>query len=254
LLQALIACAHAQMFGALLRSLQITTDQVTGVYWDLQTNNDGPIGAASLASDYLAELGDLIGNDGVAAARGARDQAEMFADKAIAEWVRSMTTLAEDPTTATALFVPREQAMMLARELERAARRLDLRGQIAEVLRRRASFQHRSAAAAQKPVMIVEQAINNFVHLLGYDRLPPDKRPEVPRGTRRIFAPRVPVSGLPPLGPRPTPYGLNFEVDWMMAMQLSIEANAQDAGSGTIDVAANERLGAIIARLDGAGR
>jgi hypothetical protein len=251
-LQALVTCARAQMFGALLRSLQVTADQITGVYWDLQTRSDGPIGEASLESDYMNELGDLLGDTAVAASAGARDRSEMFADMAIAEWGRGMTSLAEDPTTISALLVPREQAMVLVRELERAARRLDLRDMIAGALRNRASFQNRSAAAAQKPVMIVEQAINNFVHLLGYDRLPPDKRPEAPRGQRRIFAPRAPVSSLPPLGPRSTPYGLNFEIDWMTAVQLTVAANAQDAGSGTIDVAANERLGAIITRLEGA--
>jgi hypothetical protein len=250
-LQSLVACARAQMFGALLRSLQVTTDQITGVYWDLQTSSDGPIGVTSLESDYAAELGDLLGEAPVAT-QGARDRPEMFADMAIAEWARGMTALAEDPATAAALHVPREQMMLLVRELERAARRQDLRGLIAAALRDRASFQNRGAAAAQKPVMIVEEMVNNFVHLLGFDQLPPDRRPEAPRGTRRIFAPRPPVSGLPRLGPTPTPYGLNFEVDWMTAIRLTFEANAQDAGSGTIDVAANERLGAIISRLEGA--
>jgi hypothetical protein len=55
--------------------------------------------------------------------------------------------------------------MTLAREPRRGAP-ADLRGLIAEALRQRASFQNRNAAGAQKPVMIVEQAINNFVHLL----------------------------------------------------------------------------------------
>ena len=249
-LQALIACARAQMFGALLRALQVNTDQITGVYWDLQTGNEAPIGAANLESDYARELGNLLGDAPISSV-GARDRSEMFADMAIAEWGRCMTALAEDVATPTALQVPREQTMILVGELERAARRLDLRGTIAEALRQRASFQNRNATAAQKPIMIAEQAINNFVHLLGYDRLPYDKRPEVPRGTRRIFGPRPPVNGLPVLGPTPTPYGFNFELDWMTAVRLLFEDNAQDAGSGTVDIIANERLGAIIARLQG---
>jgi hypothetical protein len=142
--------------------------------------------------------------------------------------------------------------MILVRELERAAHRLDLRGQIAAALRERASFQNRGAASAQKPVMIVEQAINNFVYMMGYDRLPPEQRPDTPRGTRRIFAPREPISGLPPLGPTPTPYGLNFEIDWMTAIRLTFEMNAQDSGLGMIDIESNEQLRAIITRLEGA--
>jgi hypothetical protein len=60
------------------------------------------------------------------------------------------------------------------------------------------------------------------------------------------------VNGLPQLGPTPTPYGLNFEIDWMTGFRLIVEENAQDTGSGQIDIAANERLGAIIVHLDGA--
>jgi hypothetical protein len=251
LVQALVACAKAQMFGALLRALQVTSDQVTGVYWDLQTSSEVPIGAANVESDYADALGDLLGEP-AAATQGTRDRSDMFADMALAEWASGMAAIAEDAATATALRVPREQAMILVRELERAARRQDLRGLIAATLRDRAGFHNRAAAAAQKPVMIVEQAINNFVHVLGFDRLPPDKRPEAPRGTRRIFAPRPAVNGLPKLGPTPAPYGLNFEVDWMTAISQTIEANAQHTGSSTIDIAANEQLGAIITRLEGA--
>ena len=212
LLQALVACAKAQMFGALLRALQVTSDQITGVYWDLQTSSEVPIGAANLESDYADALGDLLGEP-AAATQGTRDRSEMFADMALAEWARGMAAIAEDAATATALRLPREQAIILVRELERAARRQDLRSLIAVTLRERASFHNRAAAAAQKPVLIVEQTVNNFVHLLGFDQLPPDRRPEAPRGTRRIFAPRPAVNGLPQLGPTPAPYGLNFEVE-----------------------------------------
>lgn len=250
-LQSLVACARAQMFGALLRSLQVTTDQITGVYWDLQSRPEGPIGTVSLTDDYRNQLGDLLGDGDDSAAGGVRDRAELFAGMAIAEWVSGMTAFAEDPATPAAMHVPRDQVVLLVREIERAARRLNLRDQIAAALRQRASFQQKNTAAARKPVLIVEQMINNFVHQLGFDQLPPDKRPEVRSGTRRIFAPRPPVNGQPALGLTPAPYGLNFEVDWMTAAQAVFEANAQDAGSGTIDIAANERLSAIIARLDG---
>ena len=251
-LQSLVACGRAQMFGALLRSLQVNTDQMTGVYWDLQTSGDGPIGTTSLESDYAAELGDFLG-DTIGVNAGARDRAEMFADMAIAEWARGMAALAEDAVTAAALQVPHDRAIILIREIERAARRLGLRDQIAVSLREKASFQNRGAAAAQKPVMIVEQIINDFVYRLGFDKLQPDKRPEVPRGNRRIFAPHPAVKGFPQLGARPAPYGLNFEVDWMTALRLTFEANAQDAGSGTIDIVANEKLGTIIQRLEATG-
>jgi len=64
----------------------------------------------------------------------------------------------------------------------------ELRQEIAAGLRKHASFLHRSASAARKPVMIIEEAINNFVFMLGYDRMTAAQRPEVPRAGRRIQA------------------------------------------------------------------
>ena len=50
------------------------TDSV-GVYWDLQTGNEAPIGTASLESDYARELGNLLG-DATISSVGARDRSE----------------------------------------------------------------------------------------------------------------------------------------------------------------------------------
>ena len=254
LVDALVACAQAQMFGPLLRALQVTQDQVTSVYWRMESEPD----------DTPVPIGTLAGPGGydnvprrrqkpapAAAAPPARHRFDRLADLAIGDWTQSMQSFAEGHDVEHAFRVPREQALVLVGEIARAARRLDLRGTIAQGLHARASFQHRSAAAAQKPVIVIEQAINNFVHMLGYDRLAPDKRPKTSNASRSIFAPRPPVSGLPALGPQPAPYDRTFHVDWMTAIACTMEDNVQDPGSGKIDIAQNAALGKILQRLEG---
>jgi hypothetical protein len=255
LVRALLACVQVQMFGPLLRALQVTQDQVTSVYWRMQSEPDDtpvPIGTVSNATDY-GELGDLLDDPApTAAALPARHRFDRLADLAIGDWTQGMQSFAEGHDVERTFHIPREQALVLVGEIARAARRLDLRETIAQELHARASFQQRSAAAAQKPVIIIEQAINSFVHVLGYDRLPPDKRPKTPNGNRTIFASRSLVSGLPPLGAQPAPYDRTFHVDWMTAIAHVMEENVQDVGSGTIDIAQNAALGKILQRLESA--
>jgi hypothetical protein len=248
LLPRLYACREAQMFGLLLRGLQVTPDQVTSVYWRMQSEPDDeavPIGAVAGDDDL-----DLPAWLRPTAATKTRDRFDRLADLALADWHEGMRAFAEAPEIEPAFRLPRDQALVLIGELERAARRLDLRGQIARALHARASFLQRSAAAAQKPVIVIERTINNFVYMLGYDRLPAAERPKTLTGTRTIFAPRPPVRGLPPLEDRATPYDKTFQNDWMAAIAWTMEENVQDAGSRKIDIAQNAALGQILTRLN----
>ena len=257
--RALVACAQAQMFGPFLRALQVTSDQMASVYWRLQSEPEdtAPIGTVSLADDYMGELGDFFGTPAPVAANGrgdapaaARDRFEKLADLALSEWSDTMQAVADDGATPLVFKVPREQAATIVGEMWAAARRQGLRHRIAEDLRTRAGFQHRSAGAAQKPVILIESAINGFVHQLGFDRLPPAERPKIPNGSRTVFAPRAPVSGLPALGATPSPYDRTFHVDWMSALARTFEDNVADPGSSGLDIAANDALGKMLVRLE----
>ena len=180
----------------------------------------------------------------------ARDRFDRFADLALAEWHRQLLALAESPATATAFHVPREQAATLVNEIMTAARRLDLRERIAEDLRDRASFQHRSPAAAQKPIMLVEAGINGFVYRLDFERVPLDRRPRPQGSDRPVFAPRPPLQGPPVLGETAAAYDYAFHVDWIVAMARLFEDNVQDPAASGLDIPANEALGTFIRRLE----
>lgn len=257
--RALLACAQAQMFGPLLRQMQVTQDLVSSVYWELQSKADdapAPIGTLGSRSDYLSALGGLLDDEPAAAPAAAapppRDRFDRFADLALAEWNRQLQALADDPATPAAFHLPREQAATLVNEVMTAARRLLLRDRIAGDLRVRASFQHRNPGAAQKPIMLVEEGINGFVHRLDFDRLPPDQRPRPGGSERAVFAPRPPVQGQPALGDTPAPYDYQFHVDWIVAIARLFEDNVQDPSASGLDIEANAALGALLRRLEAA--
>ena len=255
--RALLACAQRQMFGPLIRQMQVTQDLVSSVYWDLQSKADDvpmPIGTVATGHDYRSALGGLLDDDDdvPTAAPQARDRFDRFADLAMAEWYRQLQALADDPATPAVYHLPREQAATLVNEVMTAARRLLLRDRIAADLRTRASFQHRSPGAAQKPIMLVEAGINGFVHMLDFDRLPLDRRPRPAGSERAVFTPRAALQGPPELGAVAAPYDYTFHIDWIVAAARLFEDNVQDPAASGLDIAANAALGTLLQRLEAA--
>ena len=249
--RALLACVEAQMFGPLLRQMQMSADAISSVYWDLQSRADAdpaPVGTIGARSAYMSALGGLLDEpEAEPPSQQARDRFERLAGLALAEWERQLQVLADDPATLGAFRLPRESAALLTQALMTAARRVALRERIAQDLRARASFQPRSTAGAQKPVMLVEAGINGFVHQLDFDRAPEAGRPR--NGDRAIFATRAPLQGPPVLGREAAPYDVTFHVDWILAMARLFEDNVQDPAAAGLDVGANEKLGGLLQQL-----
>jgi hypothetical protein len=250
--RALVRCAEAQMFGALLRALQVTSDQMLDVWWRLQSEPEhaAPIGVASLGADYGGELGITIDDDTDGARSLARDRFEHFADLAIAAWTETMNAFAEETRADGPYRIPREQAATLVGEIGAAARRLGLRTQLADRLRKRAVFQNRSSAAPQIPVIIAESTINTFITMLGYDTVAPEKRPRTVNGSRLIFAPRPAVIGAPSLAAEATAYDRIFHIDWMIALGETFRENVRNPSSTGLDLHANAALGQILQNLE----
>jgi len=248
--RALVACAAAQGFGRLIRSLQVTREELTSAWWRMQTEpeEEAPLGARAGEEDYLAELGDLVAPAAAEAPR-ARDAFERYAEMAVAEWLEKMHRAAADPAMAEQLRLPREAAAALVAQIGAGARRTGLARRIAERLRAAASYRQKLSESASRPVMVAEGLVNGFVHTLGYADIPPAERPRAGRTERPVFAPRPPVEGLPRLGAQPEPYDKQFHVDWISAFARLAEENVTVPGGEAVDVVQNARLGRILGAL-----
>jgi hypothetical protein len=256
----LVDCARMQRFGALLRALQITTEEIAAIQWQMETEPDDepmPIGTISVQDDYEKDLDEIFGDTIVAekpARTAPRDRFERFTDLVLGAWdEKRLQAFASDPATHTAFRLPPEQAAILVGQLSTAARRVDLRSQIAEALRQRAIFGGRVSAGKRKAELVLEETINNFAVYLGFDQVVETRRPQA-RDGRRIFAARAPISGLPPLGPTPVPYDFTFQTDWMRAFAQLMEDNVADPAAQEVDSETNDALGALIKRLAAGAR
>lgn len=251
--RALVACAAAQVFGRLIRNLQVTPEELTSAWWRMQTEPDeeAPVGARAGEEDYLAELGDLV----APAAQGehrARDAFERYADMAVGEWMEKMHHAAAEPEMSEQLKLPRDAAAALVAQIGAGARRTGLSARIAQRLREAASYRQKLSESASKPVMVAEGLVNRFVHTLGYADVAPEARPRAGRTDRPVFAPRPPVNGMPHLAAQPEAYDKQFHVDWISAFSRLAEENVTAPGGLEIDVAQNERLGKILGVLGAA--
>lgn len=248
--RALVACAAAQGFGRLIRSLQVTPEELTSAWWRMQTapDEEAPVGARAGEEDYLAELGDLVAPMAQGEHR-ARDAVERYADMAVAEWMEKMHRAAADPEMTEQLKLPRDAAAALVAQLGAGARRMGLSARIAQRLREAASYRQKLSESASKPVMVAEGLVNRYVHTLGYGDMPPEQRPRAGRSDRPVFAPRPPVNGGPRLGAQPEPYDKQFHVDWISAFARLAEENVTTPGGEEVDVVQNARLGQILGTL-----
>ena len=233
----LVDSARIQRFGGLLRALQITTEEIAAIHWQMETEpgeEPMPIGAVNVQDDYLDQLSGIL--DEVIAAEkpthpAPRDRFERFADLVLGAWdQKRLQAFASDPATHTFFRLPPEHAAILVGQLSVAARRVDLRGRIAAELRQRAIFGGRVTAGRSKAELVVEEAINGFLNYLGFDQLPETRRPQAPGG-RRVFAARPPISGLPPLGAAPMPYDFTFQTDWPAPRSASTGSRRVTANS-----------------------
>jgi hypothetical protein len=255
----LAACLQAQRFGLMLRAMQVETGALAHGFYRLllhapeQGAAAAPVtGAAVRAAELHDDLAGLFGAEPAPAAAPAEartDIADQLAEAALTEWQERLRGFGADPTTATFLLIPREQATFLAAQLAVGAGWQDLRGTIARAIRARTGFHERLADSLVKPVMIAERAVNDFVAALGFDRMPEADRPRTPRENRVVFAPRAAAEDLPALGPLPRPFEREFAVDWITGFARLVDLNVDHAFGGRIDSKANAELGRILGVL-----
>lgn len=257
----LVHCAGAQRFGLLLRRLQVTHDALVDAYWRVQmlpaeaaaADARGAGITVGRGADPNRMMAKLFGNDAPAATSAppapSLDQADRFADAALAAWMQGLRGL-NDEVGAPAFFAMQDGRLeTLADELIAGAQRLGLREAIAGKVRKLAAFRQRLDQAVTKPVLVAETSVNGYIDWLGFDKVPANERPRAQADGPPIFAPKPPVGDLPPLGEEPTPYDEVYYVDWIAGFLRLVEDNVRVQGGKAIDIEQNARLGAILSSL-----
>jgi hypothetical protein len=215
-----------------------------------------PVGRKTSARELRGEFEALFEDDPAPAApveeaeEGPRDQADLFAEAAVAEWLQNMHRFAARNDSPELFRMDREAIATLVAQLAAAARRLKLRENIATRMRTEAAYNESMANRLLKPVMIAERAINDFVTWMGFDRMPVEARPKAGREGRSIFIrPPAPADDMPRLSETPIAYDAAFYVDWAVAFVRLVEDNVRGAGGAMVDEKSNARLGSLLSGL-----
>jgi hypothetical protein len=259
----LLACAEAQAFGLMLRALQVEPETLADLFRRQTLESaDGPaavvapvgarVAGKSLRDDFEALFeDDPAPADAAPAAAdaGPRDTADLLAAAAIAEWIEGMHRFAARADTPELFRIDHENAAVITAQLAAAGRRLGLRETIAERMRMGAGYHERLTDRMIKPVMIAERAINDFVAWLGFDMRPETERPKAGRDQHAVFKRGPAAEDLPTLSETPLAYDATFYLDWATAFVRLVEDNVRQSGGATVDIAANARLGKMLAGL-----
>lgn len=219
--------AHAQVrdtFGLMLRMMQVNADQIAALYTNTLTANheddDIPAGAAAEAAVVHTVEG-----------RFAREALTFF----LAEMREGLSN-----ARARARFGLGEEGLVtLVDEIAAASRREDLERDLREFAARILSDRIGLAQERERIAMVTADRINRFVEELTLD-------PALRRRGQRAEA--VPLE-LPETATR---YWDDLDMLWNARFRAAVEANAaENFGGETVDIAENQRLGALIDLLRG---
>lgn len=258
----LVACAGDQKFGLLLRNLQVAADDLVGLFYRVET--EAVAGGGGLADvgpalglrpdargmmDALFGDGPVTGEIAAPVPARARDQAERFADAALAHWMEQIHAFADNGALRDRVGLDGVAASTLVEEIGLGARRIDLAARIAERVRAMSAFRARPGEAAAKPVAAAETLINSYVDRLDFDGRPLAQRPVNRAAGQAIFTPPPRAGAYPVLAEQPAAYDQTFYVDWITGFFALTEENVAFKDGAAVDVEANAKLGRLIAAL-----
>ncbi len=255
----LIDCAGEQRFGELLRALQVDSDEMKDIYYRIETRlpdekramSAPTIGAAVDTRKMKALLG--LGTPATEATAEAprKDDAALFAREAVAEWMRDLQDLGGNKTLCDYYRVPETTMAEFVKELINGAQRLKLEDQIEALVREAAGFHMKFEQFVALPARLTANLLNRYVDFLGYDTLPPAQRPTLALegGPRPVFPPRTVPRGGPQLGDQPSTYDQDYYTDWIRSFLDLVERNVRTRDGAEVDLAANRRLGELLAQV-----
>ncbi len=257
----LIDCAGEQRFGELLRALQTDSDDLEGIYYRIETrvpDDQQAVGGPTIgAAVDTQKMKALLGLSAPAGASEAlrKDDAALFARETVAEWMQDLQDLSGDPSRCDYYRVPPALMAEFVKELISGAQRLKLEERIVAQTRRVTGFRMKFEQIVALPARLTANLLNGYVDFLGYDALVLDQRPLLPleSGPRPVFPPRPAPRGGPQLSEQQSTYDQDYYTDWIRAYLDLVERNARFHDGVEVDLAANRRLGELLARLRSVG-
>jgi len=260
-IDALYDAADYGRFGAVLEGMQIETGSLGDAMYRAENQPDAGVRIVAASSGAggrpRPRPGSPAGN-GAAPAQEARDdrpqaltRPQFLADVALRHWIGQLHGAAEADDLEHRLKVPAADFSELTGELMAGIRRLGLGATIARAITD-ASYIDKGESAVARPALLACRMINRYVSCLGFDALPPDRRPTVEVGdgeSRPVFRLRPIAHDARAIGAEPVPFGEDFVADWAFAFFRLVEDNASSKDGLRVDEKQNARIGAVVKAL-----
>lgn len=254
----LIECAGAQRFGELLRALQTRSDDLESIYYRIETRvpdeKEASIAPSIGAAVDTQKMKALLGLGGAAASTPPevrKDDAAQFASESVAEWMRDLQDLSADANRCDYYHLPANLMAEFVKELIHGAKRLQLEQKIVGETRQVTGFRMKFEQIMALPARLAANRLNSYIAFLGYNQVELAQRPELPaaNGLRPVFPPRPAPEAAPILNEQPSSYDQDYYTDWIRAYLDLVERNVRFHDGVEVDLAANQRLGEFLGRL-----
>jgi hypothetical protein len=272
----LAQAAQEQRFGSLLRELMVDQDEIEARIARVPSAiriRGGSVESASAATPEPQAANrfrrpgaalNLPGGAAIAKAPSDRVEgersapsvrsltmAEFQAETALNLWIDTLKGFRDAPRASEVYGFSPEAISDLAAELVHAVRRLKLTRNLGAELSGMTFGLSASDQAAPAAILSAER-INTFVSDLGAPGMPTAERPiveDVNGHARPAFSPRPRVDSADTLPATMHDCAFDHASDWAFSLEALFVANAKDGDAGSIDVAQNLALGAVLAAL-----
>lgn len=253
---------RADSFGTLLGALQPSPEQMRRLYLRPDPAGDGagepiadsPAGSRRAALVRLPTLSRASQQGAPPPALSGR--APTFARAVMSEWIRQLRALPESADMRRHLALPEDVLQAVTDELVTAADRARVEERLVEVLRPLEEKRSTTRIGiVDQQVLLARTVIDDFIDWLGYADVPLADRPYSPLDGRRLFEPPppIPADALPSLAHQEFPYTGTYIVEWLEAFRELAIGNAGHSAGREINPEQNQRLGEILALVQGAG-
>ncbi|WP_340610353.1 putative virulence factor [Xenorhabdus bharatensis] len=248
------------MHGELLVSLIPQRKALQELYMQetpLELPDDDKASNESIATFGIGSDFDLF-SDTSDESISALSHEQMFAQQVIKLWVNYLRTVPEQTNVTNFIGLPRPTIEALVDELITAIQRMDIEGELVNVLANTEQAGVRREKMVERQVSRVLNVINDFITWLGYQKITKEKRPasKYSKGHTLFSGPNKNDPALWKddghlyrLTSEPLNYSAMFIFDWLVGLKEMIKENVGHSAGREITAAQNERLGTIIERI-----
>lgn len=258
------------VIGELIEHLQLPSDSVrdlylSGVYDDVEAavgeepeetprpaslyGDSGGFDFGDFSSAFDADDGAPTTPSGPVTAPELQSSEHRFAKAVFRSWIAHLRDLANQRNLLNLLGLSKQAIEAVADELVTAGYRLDLPGQLAKAVLKRAQSGSRRDQLVERQVLEVQLVLCDFVSWFGNLNKPLNERPKSLVGAKDhlyAFYRDVPAGQLPVLATQPANQAKLFFGDWLSGLAALTLGNAGHSAGREITPEQNERLGLLL--------